>query len=715
VHKRAQKAPVRRNPPKSAASKRAPAQAGRTLARRNAPKIAVATRMYAAARKTRLTAGWQTSNTSADSELATSLTELRSRSRALVRDAAYPKRAKVIVVNNVVGPGIGMQAQVKTTRDDLSTRVNDAIEEAFADWCCAENCHTGGGLHFADLERVAMGQVFEAGEVFIRKHYRAFGRSSVPFALEVVEAERLADELASHGLPGPVAPGAHIRMGVEVDNFYRPLAYWIRERHPSEFRFGGNMTDRYERVPAEQILHLRIVDRWPQTRGEPWLHAVVRKLNDMDGLSEAEITAARGAASYMAAIETPDSKTPLAEAKPDGTREIPIEPGISVHLQPGEKFNFIAPNRPNAALDPFMRMMLREVAAGSMVSYESLSRDYSQSNYSSSRLALLDDRDLWRMLQQWFIRSCRAPLHREWLQQAVLARAVQAIPVEEYATEPKKFEAARFKPRGWSWIDPTSEVDAYAKAVRNGFTTVADVIASTADGRDIEDVLEGRRKELDDMAEKDLEFDTDPERDAKGGQANPPVPAKVEPPAPPAKVEDEEEDPAEKAERMLRALGQVVAGAVEAVGGVVADALRSQKPPQTLSTINNYVEPAAPAAVHIAPAAITVNTPEVRIENKVEVPAPVVNVPAAEVRIENKVDVPATVVNVPPAEVRIENRVDVPATVVNLPATEVNVAAPEVRINNRVEVAHETETVTQHKRDDRGELLESRARTKVVK
>ena len=46
-----------------------------------------------------------------------------------------------------------------------------------------------------------------------------------------------------------------------------------------------------------------------------------------------------------------------------------------------------------------MRFMLREIAAGTGVSYESLSRDYSQSNYSSSRLALIDDRDLWRVFQ----------------------------------------------------------------------------------------------------------------------------------------------------------------------------------------------------------------------------------------------------------------------------------------------------------------------------
>ncbi len=195
-----------------------------------------------------------------------------------------------------------------------------------------------------------------------------------------------------------------------------------------------------------------------------------------------------------------------------------------------------------------MRMMLREVAAGTGASYESLSRDYSQSNYSSSRLALLDDRDLWRMLQMWFIRSIRHTVHKRWLRQAVLARAVAAIPIDAYALESNKFEKVCFKPRGWSWIDPTKEVEAYERAIRNGFTTVTAVIAQTADGRDLEDVLNERKQELDMMERLELKFDTDPSTIEDPNQPRPTS----------GKAPDTEEDPAEAdptvqtAEKMLR-------------------------------------------------------------------------------------------------------------------------------------------------------------------
>jgi len=504
-------------------------------------------RIYQAARSSRLTSGWATSTTSADSELSASLTALRNRSRALVRDAAYAKRAKVVVQNNVIGAGIGMQGQVMSSRDTLREDVNTAIEEAWRDWSCSEYCHTGGTLHFCDLERALMGQVFDAGEVFVRKHYRPFGGGEIPFALEMIEAERIADEFS---YPPSAAAGAIIKMGIEVDRYGRPVAYWLRQRHPGELRVLPGEADKLERVPAEQILHLRLVDRWPQTRGEPWLHAVARKLNDMDGYSEAEIVAARGSANYLNTIETAEGEHPLATpvdpSNPGGEQEVITEPGMTLRLAVGEKMNFNNPSRPNTALDPFMRYMLREVAAGTGVSYESLSRDYSQSNYSSSRLALLDDRDLWRMLQQWFLRNFRLPLHKEWLRSAVLARAVAPVRVEEYAVDPKKFEAVLFKPRGWSWIDPTKEVEAYKEAIKAGFTTVTDVIAQTGGGQDIEDVLQQRDRELKLMDDLDLEFDTSPSVYVEEEKAAP-----AAAPEPPKPDKEEKESETERAQRML--------------------------------------------------------------------------------------------------------------------------------------------------------------------
>jgi lambda family phage portal protein len=503
------------------------------LMRRNEMKFAM--RQYAAAKSSRLTMDWRGDDTSADAELVSSLRALRGRSRQLVRDAGYAKRAKVLVVNNVIGwSGIGLQCQIKTNGGKLITRVNDEIEERWAEWCDASSCHIGGRLHFAHFERALMAQVFEAGEVFVRLHPRAVGGSRIPLTLELIEAERLADDFAYQ--PGTAVAGNHIRMGIEVDKYFRPQAYWIRDQHPGEVRWPSvGSSAKYERVPASEIIHLAVVDRWPQTRGEPWLHTAARRLNDMDGYSEAEIVRARAQANTAGAIETPEDAEGFAEEQADGSFEMESEAGIYKRLNPGEKWINPPVSAPNPAFDGFMRNMLREVSAGAGPSYEAISRDYSQSNYSSSRMGILDDRDGYRFFQWWFIRDFRVPLHRIWMEQGLLAGQFSTIGLEQYAAAPRKFQAVRYKPRGWTWIDPTTEVEAYKTAVEAGFTTVGDVIAKTADGLDIEDVATSRQQELEMMKEKGLVFTTSPEVYDKPEPAPPPDPtAPLDPSTEPA-------------------------------------------------------------------------------------------------------------------------------------------------------------------------------------
>ena len=653
-------------------------------------------RMYQSAKNSRLTAGWSAPTTSADTELYTSLRVLRGRSRALVRDAAYAKRAKVVIVNNVIGPGMGMQGNVRTADGKLQKAVNDGIEAAWCEWARAENCHTGGALHFNDLERAAMGQVFEAGECFLRLHNRPFGRSSVPLAIELIEAERIADDFSQ---PVSAAGENQVRMGIEVDGFGRAVAYWVREHHPSEIRYHVGSTDKLVRVPADQMIHLRIVDRWPQTRGEPWMHATARRLNDMDGYSEAEIVAARASAAYMAFIIDPNGTTALGDApEADGTKTITMEPGIVETLGPGEDIRFHDPNRPNTAIDPFLRYMLREVAAGTGVSYESLSRDYSQSNYSSSRLALLDDRDLWRTLQQWWIRSLREPLHRAWLQQAVLAGAVDGLKIDAYLNRAAKYEAVKFKPRGWNWVDPTKEVEAYKQAVLSGFTTVSDVIAQTGNGRDLEDVLQERASELEMMDELDLDFDTEYVEPPEAGDAAPAATAMAAEPADPG---DAPNTAAETARLMTAAVRDLSTLFVNAMTEM-ARANASQRVTVMNSMPERSVTVEAPS-VNVEPTVVNLTIPE----RSVTVEGTNVNVEAAQITIEPApVTIPETTVNVAAPNVTVEApNVTVEAARVEIPE------APAPVVNVNVPEPAEREQVIE--RDAKGEI--SRVTTRNLK
>ena len=491
-------------------------------------RLAAQERAYGGAAVNRLTGDWSAMNTSADSEILTSLRILRARSRQLVRDNEYAKHAVRIITNNVVGNGIGMQAQVLSAGGKLQGKINDAIEQGWGLWSEKKTCHTAGMLSFGEIERLSMVQLVTAGEAIIRKIRRPFGGGTIPLALEVMEADQLLDNWQTARAPN----GNAIRMGVEIDEWHRPVAYWFSPKHPGDYQFTSFEPSRFVRVPAEDIIHLYVVERWPQSRGEPWFHAALKTLHNVGGYEDAEIVKARASANIVGFIRSPE---PLAaDGTVNGRKVVDTEPGTWQTLLPGEDVAGFAPNTPNPAVDPFLRYMLRKMAVGIGVSYESLSRDYSQSNYSGSRMGLLDDRDLYRMVQGFLCRNLRQDIHREFLDAAVLVGEIKVG--ADYVSNSAQYQAVRSTPRGWSWIDPSKEVAAYKMAVRSGFMTVGDVIAQTSPDSDVEDTFKRREEELDMAEGMGLVFDTNPAQvNDKGLEQPGPVPADgTQPPAPPA-------------------------------------------------------------------------------------------------------------------------------------------------------------------------------------
>jgi lambda family phage portal protein len=245
----------------------------------------------------------------------------------------------------------------------------------------------------------------------------------------------------------------------------------------------------------------------------PWLASAIQRLHHLQGYEEAEVIRARASSALMGFIESPEGEL-LGDEVVDGERVSNFEPGVFKYLAPGEKVTVPSLDAPDGQFEPFLRAMLRAMAAGLGCSYESVSRDFSQTNYSSSRLSLLEDRDHWRALQQYLIENFHQPVFEAWLEMAVLGGAL-GLPF--YETDPERYRQIRWMPRGWAWVDPAKEVQAYKDAVRCGFKTLGEVVAEQ--GGDLEELMVSRAAELEMADELDLIFDTDPhEVNASGTQ-----------------------------------------------------------------------------------------------------------------------------------------------------------------------------------------------------
>jgi lambda family phage portal protein len=355
----------------------------------------------------------------------------------------------------------------------------------------------------------------ESGEVFVRLVRQSFGGSTVPLAMEVIEADQLDD-----GLNGRSQQGNEIRMGVEVDGWGRPIAYHFLAYHPGDYQFSNQQisTQRHKRIPAEEIIHLYRAERPGQTRGVTWFASAIQRLHHLAGYEQAEVVRARASSALMGFITSPEGEL-IGDDVMDGERVSNFEPGVFKYLNPGESVTVPSLDSPDGQFEPFLRAMLRAMAAGIGCSYETISRDFSQTNYSSSRLSLIEDRDHWRILQSWMIENFHRRVFHEWIELAVLSNAL-SLPGYELA--PDRFKAARWMPRGWAWVDPAKEVAAYKEAVRCGFKTLGEVVAEQ--GGDLEEIfvqLESERL----LAEKHgLVLDIDPGKVSGAGltQARPP-------------------------------------------------------------------------------------------------------------------------------------------------------------------------------------------------
>ncbi len=460
-------------------------------------------RAYAGAVINRLTSDWIANGTSADSEIKTSLRKLRDRSRQMVRDNPYARQAKRTTQINVIGQGIRLQSQVMTLRGNKrDEKLNTLIEGKWERWCRADYCDVAGRNSFHTFEWLASGALPESGEAIFRIHRRTFGGSKIPLALEIIESDLLDDEYN-----GAVsAKGNEWRMGVEIDRYGRPVQYAFLTRHPGDYWFQGTpdrTSVKHVFLPANEVIHLFIPERPNQHRGVPWFAPVIADAHQLAGYEEAAVIRARSTASLMGFITSPEGELE-ADAVEEGQRITEFEPGVFKYLENGQ--NVVVPDlrSPDAQYEDFVRAKTRRFASGFGCSYETLSRDFSETNYSSSRLSLLEDRDHWKVVQNYLIEHFHMRVFREWLDVAVLSGEL-ALP--DYELRPERYDNPKWLARGWSWVDPMKEAQAYALMEDRGYMTKAQICAQI--GTDLDENLAQKAREQKMAADLGVSLATD--------------------------------------------------------------------------------------------------------------------------------------------------------------------------------------------------------------
>ena len=467
---------------------------------------------------------WSVGNPGAIAALLTTQNELRAKSRDLVRRNAWANAALESYAANAIGTGIKPQSMV------IDPALRERIQALWRDW--TETADAAGLTDFYGLQALACRAMLEGGEALVRIRYRR-PEDDLPVAmqLQVLEPEHLPvtmNTLADNG--------NQIRAGIEFDRLGRRVAYHLYRSHPedgalSAMSSGSNLD--IVRVDASEIIHLFRPLRPGQIRGEPWLARALVKLNELDQYDDAELVRKKTAAmfaGFITRLAPEDNLMGEGAADLNGVALAGLEPGTMQILEPGEDIKFSQPADVGGSYSEFLRMQFRAVAAAMGVTYEQLTGDLTQVNYSSIRAGLLEFRRRVESLQHGVIvhQLCR-PIWRAWMEQAVLEGAL-VLPgfIRGGAQKRRQYLACKWIPQGWQWVDPKKEFDAMLTAIRAGLLSRSEAIS--ANGYDAEDV---DREIAADNARADalgLVLDSDPRHD-KVPTAGAPLTPTTAPPA----------------------------------------------------------------------------------------------------------------------------------------------------------------------------------------
>jgi len=445
---------------------------------------------YDAATVGRRGSSWRPTGTDADGA-AGRRARLAWVSRDMIRNTPLATRGQAVIATNIVGDGIipKVSGGTKGQAADLRQLVSEHLDTVAID--------ADGRQNMYGLQRLAAMAIVADGEVFIRRRYRA-ERDGLPLRLQLQVLE--ADFLDS-GKSG-TADGNEIREGIEFDAIGRRVAYWMFDRHPGAMGL-RQIGHGSHRVPASEVLHVYRQDRPGQMRGVSWFAPVALHLQDAADHQDAQLMRQKIAACFAGFITSDDGEP---DKMPDlgGT----ITPGTLRALKPGEELVFSAPPKVDG-YDEFTKWVMRSVAAGLGITYEALTNDLSNVNFTSYKAGRIEmDRNVtaWQWLM--IIPQMMQPIGRWIIAQWALERG----------TVPARGLGLDWTPPVRPLIDPAREIGAMRDKVRAGFASRQATIREL--GEDPEKVLAEQVEDADAADAAGLKFDSDARNAAAGAPAS---------------------------------------------------------------------------------------------------------------------------------------------------------------------------------------------------
>ncbi|MGG4346452.1 phage portal protein [Paenibacillus lautus] len=437
----------------------------------------------------RLNRNWNPSMDGYDHITQGERTKIRKRAQDLERNSDIAGAILSALERNVVGSGMMLQAKIPHTKPgNENGEMNEAIEDLWEEFCKAENIDITGTQSLDEIQETLLRRYFVDGGIIVIKVYTK--DSKFPFKIQV----RSVDDLSTMNSIVPVENGNRIIEGIELDSYNKPVAYHFNKLDGQSLLPGDTV-----RVKAEDVIFLFKKNSPKQIREVSLLATALPRIKDANQFIEAVSIKERVLACLSVFIkrDMPSGGGPgRGLGQPIGSDKkdysgMTLSPGMIGELNPGDDVQTVIPAGQASNTKEFITILVRLSSAGIGLSYEAVSRDLSQVNYSSARQGLIEDRKLYKKLQKMLIKKVLTPIYLEFLDAMHLTGQLD---LPKYIHDKKEYSTHVWIPPGYNWIDPAKEANANKTALETNQDTLARICAER--GEDWRDVLKQRAAEL---------------------------------------------------------------------------------------------------------------------------------------------------------------------------------------------------------------------------
>jgi lambda family phage portal protein len=434
-------------------------------------------------------------------DMRMSLDTMRNKSRTLAENNGIVRRYLNMCRNNIVGSeGVRFKPVIYLKDGETpDIKAQNAITTAWKKWCARGVCEIAGRQSFKDLQRGLIYDAMRDGEFLIKKITGAAAGNAFGYALQRIDPRRLD---TTHDTPCNEYGNAVV-MGVEVNDYGRPVAYYILQSSS----IYGSATLETKRIPADEIIHGFVPDEFVETtRGVPSLYPVLNHLKDMGEYNTAALLNAKAGAKRLGFFIRTEEGAPAdnaglatgAETGEDGNQQLVIDTDdlYAQSLDYGLDFKDVSTRYPDGQYGQFIKTHGEWIAAGLNVSYNTLFNDLEGVNYSSIRQGVLDEREAWKTLQDWFINAFHEEIFGDWLRYALLYGQIVSSTGKAFTpADMERLKGHAWHARRWGWVDPLKDAQAQVLLLQSKLTSRTRIAADA--GNEIEDVFSEIEQERD--------------------------------------------------------------------------------------------------------------------------------------------------------------------------------------------------------------------------